>query len=154
MATKTKKAAGTELSTLVTFSVPDVIAQLENKIKELDHITDSKYRTSGNLDGFGDIKKETSIANLIKAFSVVMAKANAYQASATELNIATFPVFEVNGGSVEDWKKDIQLRIAIIEHKETLDKLQGYRDKMKEFLSKEDQKAMLMQEMAAFLEGK
>ena len=154
MATKTKKAAGAELSTLATFSVPDVIAQLEKKIKELDHITDSKYRTSGNLDGFGDIKKETSIANLIKAFSVVMAKANAYQAAATELSIATFPVFEVNGGSVEDWKKDIQLRIAIIEHKETLDKLQGYRDKMKEFLSKEDQKAMLMQEMAEFLASK
>ena len=154
MGAKTKKATGAELSTLATFSVPDVISQLEKKIKELDHITDSKYRTSGNLDGFGDIKKETSIANLIKAFSVVMAKANAYQASATELNIATFPVFEVNGGSVEDWKKDIQLRIAIIEHKETLDKLQGYRDKMKEFLSKEDQKAMLMQEMAAFLAGK
>ena len=154
MGAKTKKATGAELSTLATFSVPDVISQLEKKIKELDHITDSKYRTSGNLDGFGDIKKETSIANLIKAFSVVMAKANAYQAAATELNIATFPVFEVNGGSVEDWKKDIQLRIAIIEHKETLDKLQGYRDKMKEFLSKEDQKAMLMQEMAAFLAGK
>lgn len=149
----TKKQAA-EVATLSTFSVPDVIAKLEDKIKELDHITDSKYRTSGNLGEFGDIKKETNISNLIKAFSVIMAKSIAYENAASELGIASFPVFEVNGGSVEDWKKDIQLRIAIIEHKETLDKLQSYRDKMKEFLSKEDQKAMLMQEMAAFLAGK
>jgi hypothetical protein len=150
----TKKKASSEIATLADAGVPTVIAQLEAKIKELDHITDSKYRTSGNLDGFGDIKKETSISNLIKAFSVVMAKAKAYAESADELNVESFPVFEVNGGSVSDWKKDIQLRIAIINHKETLDKLTSYRDKMKEFLSKEDQKAILMAEMAAFLTGK
>jgi hypothetical protein len=148
MGTKSKTAG---VAVLTGASVPEIITKLESKIKELDHITDSKYRTSGNLDGFGDIKKETSIGNLIKAFSSVMARGETYQRSATALGIETFPVFELNGGSVEDWQKDIQLRIAIIQHKETLDKLQSYRDKMKEFLSKEDQKAMLLEEMAAFL---
>ena len=148
MGAKTKKA---EVAVLTGASVPDIITKLESKIKELDHITDSKYRTSGNLDGFGDIKKETSIGNLIKAFSSVMARAEAYQRAADALKLDTFPVFEVNGGSVTDWEMDINLRIAIIQHKETLDKLNSYRDKMKEFLSKEDQKAMLLQEMAEFL---
>jgi hypothetical protein len=43
------------------------------------------------------------------------------------------------------------LRIAIINHKDTLDKLTEYRNKMKEFLSKEDQKAILFAEMEAFM---
>jgi hypothetical protein len=145
---KTKKA---EVAVLSGASVPEIITKLESKIKELDHITDSKYKTSGKLDGFGNVKEETSIGNLIKAFSSVSARAKAYAEAAEALSIETFPVFELNGGTVEDWKTDIQLRIAIIQHKETLDKLQSYRDKMKEFLSKEDQKALLLEEMASFL---
>lgn len=151
MAKKTTAATSTDVPALMDVSVPEIMQKLENEIKQLDHLTDSKYRTSGNLDGFGDIKKETSVSNLIKAFSVVMAKANAYAAAATDLEVDTFPVFEVNGGSVSDWKKDIQLRIAIINHKEKLDKLNHFRDEMKKFLSKEDQKAQLMMEMASYL---
>lgn len=140
-----------EVPALVENSVPEIMQKLENEIKQLDHLTDSKYRTSGNLDGFGDIKKETSSSNLIKAFSTVVAKANAYATAAAELEVESFPVFEVNGGTVNDWKQDIKLRIAIINHKEKLDKLNYFRDEMKKFLSKEDQKSQLMQEMASFL---
>ena len=152
MGTKTKKEA-TSTSTAVALSmeVPSVIAALEAKIKALDHITDSKYRTGGNLDGFGDLKKETNIGNLIKAFSSIRGREKAYNDAAEEMGLTTFPVFEANGSNAEDWKQDILLRIAIINHKDTLDKLTEYRNKMKEFLSKEDQKAILFAEMEAFM---
>ena len=41
--------------------------------------------------------------------------------------------------------------IAIIEHKETLDKLNSYKERVSKFLSEEDQKAMLLKEMEEFL---
>jgi hypothetical protein len=131
--------------------VASVIGVLDAKIKSLDHISDSKYKTSGNLDGFGDIKKETNISNLIKAYSSIKGRETAYNAAAEEMNVGTYPVFEVNGSSAEDWKNDIMLRIAIINHKETLDKLTEYKEKMTQFMSKEEQKAVLLKEMAAFL---
>ncbi len=157
MATKPSKAKATATSTEVavfdTTSVPSIIQALEAKIKALDHVTDSKYRTSGNLDGFGDIKKEANMGNLIKAFSSVKGRAKAYAEAAEELGVNTFPVFEVNGGSVTDWKADITLRMNIITHKETLDKLNSFKAKFEKFLSEEDQKAMLVAEMSAFMQG-
>jgi hypothetical protein len=157
MATKPKalktQAASTEVAVFDTTSVPSIIQALESQIKALDHVTDSKYRTSGNLDGFGDIKKETNLGNLIKAFSSVKGRAKAYAEAAEDLNVSTFPVFEVNGGSLADWKADITLRMNIITHKETLDKLNGFKAKFEKFLSEEDQKAMLVAEMSAFLQG-
>jgi hypothetical protein len=147
----TKKAESTETAVALSMEVPNVIAALEAKIKALDHITDSKYRTGGKLDGFGDIKQETNISNLIKAFSSIRGREKAYAEAAEEMGLSTFPVFEANGSTSEDWKQDILLRIAIINHKDTLDKLTEYRNKMKEFLSKEDQKAILFAEMEAFM---
>jgi hypothetical protein len=152
MGTKTtKKAESTSTAVALSMEVPSVIAALEAKIKALDHITDSKYRTGGKLDGFGDIKQETNISNLIKAFSSIRGREKAYAEAAEEMGLSTFPVFEANGSTSEDWKQDILLRIAIINHKDTLDKLTEYRNKMKEFLSKEDQKAILFAEMEAFM---
>jgi hypothetical protein len=158
--TKTAAAAATEsttestgLTVLDTNNVPSIIGALEAKIKSFGEITDSKYRTSGNLDGFGDIKKETNVGNLIKAFSSVNGRAKSYVDAAEALGLTTFPAFELNGGSVEDWRKDILLRINLITHKETLDKLNTYKEKFQKFLSEEDQKQMLVAEMAAFLQG-
>ena len=88
---------------------------------------------------------------MIKAFSSIKGRETAYNAAAEEMNIDTYPVFEVNGASAEDWKNDIMLRIAIITHKEKLDKLTEYKERMTSFMSKEEQKAALLQEMAAFL---
>jgi hypothetical protein len=147
------KTATSEVATMDVTNVPAIISALEEKIKSLSHVTDSKYKTSGVLDGFGDIKKETNVGNLIKAFSSVKGRGEAYVKAAEDLGLVTFPVFELNGGTVEDWKKDITLRINIINHKETLDKLNTYKDKFQKFLSEEDQKMMLLQEMAQFLQA-
>jgi hypothetical protein len=157
MATKEKTTAhatvSSEVALMDTTNVPSILQALEAKIKSLDHVSDSKYKTSGNLEGFGDIKKETNVGNLIKAFSSVRGRGAAYNDAASDLGITTFPVFEISGGSVSDWKQDITLRINILTHKETLDKLNSYKEKFQKFLSEEDQKAMLLNEMASFLQG-
>ena len=134
-----------------TGDVASVINVLDAKIKSLDHISDSKYKTSGKLDGFGDLKTETKIDNLIKAYSSIKGRETAYNNAAEDMGLTTYPQFEVNGSTADEWKSDIMLRIAIINHKDTLDKLTAYKEKMQQFMSKEEQKAVLMAEMAGFL---
>ena len=131
--------------------VPNVLIILDQEIGKLKSISDSVYKTGGNLEGFGDITKEMKIENLIRAHSAVKSKENAYNDAAKDLGLKTYPVFSISGGSSADWKKDILLRIDIINHKDKLDKLTSYKEKMSKFLSEEDQKAMLMQEMTDFL---
>jgi hypothetical protein len=103
------------------------------------------------LDGIGDIKKEVKIENLIKAYASIIAREEVYNRAAIELGITTYQTFEANGSTSEDWKRDIKLRIDIINQKETADKLAEYKDKMSKFLSAQDQKNMLMAEMTSFL---
>lgn len=134
-----------------TGGIPDIILALDAKAKQFEFIKDSKYRTSGNLEGFGgDIKTEKLIPNLIRAYSFVLAKATAYENAAKDLGLTEYPVFEVGGGCIEDWKADILLRKAIIEQKENSDKLQAFREKAAKFMSEADQKAMFIEEMKNF----
>jgi hypothetical protein len=154
MARGSKKAEEmNELALGDQFSVPDVISVLDEKLKALKHVTDTKYRTSGVLDGIGDIKSETKINTLIRAMASVLVREETYNRAAAELGLTTFPSFEVNGCSSADWKHDIRFRIDVINHKETADKLTYYKDKMSTFLSEQDQKNMLMTEMANFLKN-
>lgn len=130
--------------------VPQVLSLLDQEIGKLKVISESVYKTTGNLEGFGDIKAETKVENLIRAFSSVKGREEAYNKAAKELNLSTYPQFSVSGGNAADWKQDILLRIDIITHKDKLDKLTEYKDKMSKFLSAEDQKAMLLNEMADY----
>lgn len=146
-----KSTTATDVALGTQFDVPSIIQVLDARLNSMKHITESKYRTSGTLDGIGDIKKETKIENLIRAYASIIAREEVYNRAAIELGITTYPTFEANGSSSEDWKRDIKLRIDIINQKETADKLTEYKDKMSKFLSAEDQKNMLMTEMASFL---
>lgn len=131
--------------------VPEILSALDREIKSLEHITDTVYKTTGRLTGFNDIKTETKVENLIRAFSSVLGKSKMYGDAIAELGLPIAPQFTIDGGTVEDWKHDITLRINIINHKDKLDKLNEYKNKMSKFLSEQDQKAMLMEEMATFL---
>ncbi|TXG80308.1 MAG: hypothetical protein E6R13_08250 [Spirochaetes bacterium] len=133
--------------------VPEVLSILDQEIGKLKTISESVYKTTGNLEGFSDIKAETKVENLIRAYSSVKGRENAYYEAAKDLKVATFPVFTVSGGTAADWKQDIMLRIDIITHKDKLDKLNEYKEKMSKFLSAEDQKAMLLKEMTDFFKG-
>jgi hypothetical protein len=131
--------------------VPQVLAELDAKLKSLEHISDSKYRTIGNLGPFGDIKTQTKIEELIKAHSYVTKKAACYDESMMILKVESCKPFEENGYSADDWVSDIKLRIDILQHKETMDKLQEAKSILSQFLSAEDQKAIAFAKVAELL---
>ncbi len=129
----------------------NVLSVLDEKIQSLKAITECNYKTSGVMTGFGvNVKEETKIENLLRMGSSISLRAKAYDEFANSIGRTTYPVFSDNG-TVDDWNHDIKLRLAVIEYKETLDKLTSYKEKMSKFLSEAEQKEMLMGEMAGFL---
>lgn len=139
---------------LASTSVPDAIAVINEKIKALKHIQDSVYVTSGSITMHGgncNVKDETSITKLVQAYSSVLYRARAIDEAQAELGITSMPLTKVDGHTVEEWKQDIKLRLDILNQKETLDKLQGYKKQWEELMDKEDRKAILMKEMAEFV---
>lgn len=149
----TKKSSKSVELAVVGASVPDVLTILNDKLKSLKAVTECSYKTSGNLEGFGDIKNETKVENLIRAFSSVRGKETAYNAAAKELGLTTYPAFSVSGGNSEDWKQDILLRKAVIEHADTQKKLEDLSSKAQKFLSEKDQYNIFLKEAAEALKG-
>lgn len=133
-------------------NIPDVLSKIDSKLAELKKVTDSVYKTSGSLgNGFGDIKTEMKIQNLISLFSTICAKEKAYEAASKDLGLSTYPEFSVNGFTVADCKEDIKLRINILSHQEQLDKLNKAKELVSKFLSEEDQKRIALEQLKDIL---
>lgn len=132
-------------------SIPDLIEFIKTQEKALEHIAETNYRNSTDLkEPFGDIKTETKIENLIKAWASIKGKEKAYNEAAKDLELKAFPQFVRNGNTAEDWKHNIMLRIAVINNADEIKKLKEFKDKLSKFVSEEDQKAMLIKEMADY----
>jgi hypothetical protein len=145
---QTVNQTGAELAVISKGTpVPDILKKLDEEIAKLKHVAETPYKTTGQLEGFGDLTKETKIPNLIRAFSMIRGKERAYNEAAEDLGLTTYEPFTISGGNGEQWKADIQLRIAVINHKDQLDKLTEYKKKFTEYLSKEDQFGMLIGNM-------
>jgi len=134
-------------------SIPEVIEVLNQKLAALKHIEECVYKTNGEMKPFGNVKDEMKVENLIRMYSSIRSREKAYNAAAEELGLTTYPVFSDNG-TAADWKQDILLRKAIIEQKETLDKLNDFKAKASKFVSEEQQQQMLLKEMSDFFAKK
>jgi hypothetical protein len=148
----TKK--GLEIAKLDNSNVPTALEKLDKEIASLKHIQETAYQTSGILPAFGDIKNEMLISNLIRAASSVMGMKLGYDNAAKWLGIEEYPVFEIAGYSPDQWKHDLLLRKAVIEHKDDLDTLNEFKSEMSKYLSEEDQKSMLIKRMEAYFSRK
>lgn len=137
---------------LPAVNIPNELEKINQKLNSLQKITETPYKTSGELgNGFGNLKNETKIANLISLCSMINAKEAAYNAAAAELGLQTFPEFSVNGYSSADCKSDIKLRIAVLSQQETLDKLNKAKSILSTFLSEEDKKRQALEDLKDLL---
>lgn len=146
MSRKAEKA-----TTLAIKGVPEGIELVNQRIADLKHITESVYKTTGRVTGFPNkIQDETNIAELVKMFSSVAGRGAAYEAAQKTLELKSVPVFRVDGGTVAEFKHDIQLRIAIIANKETLDELNTIKKEYTELMDKEDRMKLLAKRLEKF----
>ena len=148
---KENKMTVTALSTTKDLATLPILKQLDEKIAAMKRIEDSVYRTTGNLDGYPNIKTETKVDNLYRALGTVIGMSSVYQQAVDRLNRSSAPQFTICGGTLEDWTADIQLRIDIIEQDSKLQALKTAKEKMEKFLSEEDQKRMVLQELEGLL---
>jgi len=151
-----KKATGTALAIVDNNpSIPDVLLAIKEEIKNLDVVKTTTWKTNGTSESFKgiDLKTETSIPNLIKAYAIICAKEKAYNEAIDELGITEAPVWN-DGGTKEEWKHDIQLRIKIVSIDSRHKQLKEFEAEANKFLSEEDQKTMLFAKMSTFLAGK
>lgn len=134
-------------------TVLDGIKAVNAQIAKLKHINESVYKTTGRVTGFGNkIQDETSIPELIKMFSSVKGRGKAYDEAAEELlgRDATYPIFKLEGGSVDEFKHDITLRIDIISNKERLDELTAIKKDFTELMDRDDRMQLLVEKMKKF----
>lgn len=130
--------------------VPTILSALENELKELKKVSGSNFRSSGVI-GSWDLKKETSIETMGKKFASLLVSKDSYDRAMAELGVTTYPVFNVGGASIEDWKKDFQLRMAIVTQAEREKALKEAIAEMKTFLTEEDRKTQAMAKIAGIL---
>ena len=140
-----------ELAKLSDLSVPSVLEKLQEELKQIKSVSGSNYQTSGVIPGGIDIKKEKSIENMIRALANINISKAAYDQAAEDLKLDSYPVYQVGGYSVENWKHDIDLRIKIITHEDRKKELEGAISKMEAFLSEEDRKSQVLKEIAGIL---
>lgn len=133
-------------------SMMDILRRFDIAIKEQDELINKPFVTTGELEGFGKLKDQTDVPTLIKAYGSVMAREEIYSAAAKELGIESIPEFIISGGTREQWKQDIQLRINIVQKEENLKVLKSLREEAKGFISKEEQKEDFFNRMNKFAE--
>lgn len=128
----------------------DAIATLAKKIESIKLITETQYKTNGKIQttsGSLDIKTVTNEEELVKAYSSVSARINALDKAYEELGYTSYPAAKIDGGTLEEWKHDIQLRLEIIRQKNTLDNLEGLKKEWEGLMDKEDRKELLLKKM-------
>jgi len=147
---KVKSAVKNELAIGNQFTTQDVLARFQEELASLKAITESVYITTGDtgIGGIGNIKDETKIENLIKAFSSINGREEAYIKAASELGITEYPMFTVGGGTSKQWKQDINLRMDVIRYADRKAELEAILEEAKTFLTKEDQFQMFLQKAA------
>jgi len=131
-------------------SVPNILDVLKKELQEIKKVSGSNYRTSGNVDGV-NIKTETNIPNLIKVYGSMKVSEQAYNQAAEDLGLTTYPTYQVGACTVEDWKKDIDLRIKIITQEDRRKELEEAIKEMEQFLTEEDRKAQVLAKIAGII---
>lgn len=148
MSKKKEKNVTTELAIKDMSDTTLLLEKLDSELAKVRTIEETPYKTGGTIDGFGDIKTETKIENLIRAYSSYKGRFNAYVDSATDLGINTYPAF---GPSLEDVSHDIKLRIAIIRQDVKTKALKEAKTQISKFMSEEEQKLMIFKDLAKLL---
>lgn len=148
-----QKKVSSELALSSTFNAGEVVMSLTQKINELEHIEKPPV-TSGQLTINGNsfvISKAEKTEELIAAYGWIKRTKEAYDEAAQELGVKQYPEKQFNGYTIDQWKKDIVLRIEFLNKHNTLEKLKELKTKAESFITQEDKKALFMQELENFV---
>lgn len=152
------KKNATSVALSASSTAKDAVEAIKAQLAQLKEITGTEFKTGGNgkVAGFpNSIQNETSIDVLVKMYSSVNGRANAYdnacEAIAAEFPGFQCPTFKEEGASVESVKADIILRLKVLSVSERKAYLEGLLKEAQEFLTKEDKMASFMEKLSGGL---
>lgn len=131
--------------------INSVITILTEKLKALEHISDSKYVGNTTINSL-DIKSETDVKKLYTLAGELSLSEEVYNKGALLLAApSTIPVFTVEGNDVETHLKNIKLRIDLINQSTIQKKLEEFAKEGQQFITKEEQKSIYLSKVDSFL---
>lgn len=139
-------------ATITRSNLPDFLAEVEKKIKEIKSGLPDAPKTKGELKGYGKISDIKSVSQLTRAAASVILRAEYYAKAAQEIgtDLKKYPN-KIDGHSVNSWLEDIKGRVVILSNKDQLDKLNAIKAKLEANLSAEDKLNRDMAEIAKIL---
>ncbi len=131
---------------------------LDAQLKNIKSITDMPYKTNGDFkwapNSFNNtpnsvirINQCKDLATLINIHQYIRCKDESYNESAKQLNLINYPIFTWQGYSWNDWKNDLNIRVAIVSQYEQTKRVKEAKSKLERFLTEEDQLAITLNEL-------
>lgn len=140
-----------ELAKLDVNNTTALMELLDKKLAEVKKVEDTPYKTNGDMSEHAfsnNIKNETESDVLVRMLSVAIAKEEAYQKAVKELNLSSCKAITFGTGTLDDLKHDIKLRIAIITQDTKSKALRDAKDKLSKFMTAEEQKTIILKDLA------
>lgn len=140
--------------------VVDALGLLKKELAGLDAIAETPYKTAGTkVEGFSTSVEDTSdIPTLVKMFSSIDGRANAYDASVGKLasmvgGSFTAPAFKIGGHTPSAYFDDIALKVKITQIENRRKELTDLVNEAKNFLSEKDKWNLFQKKMSAVAAG-
>lgn len=130
-------------------TVVDMLHIVRNRIKAIKLIADAPPKTHGlfkyTLSSNSAIKISdiTEVGSLLHMLGSLMEKETAYDKAAASCGMNEYPMFKWCGYGLAEWRHDIQVRIAIINHHNNLAELQDAEKELTTLLSQADKLSLL-----------
>lgn len=144
----TKRTAKTAVALNVP-SAGEMLSGVRTRLKALKIIADAPLRTHGlfkytpSATASIEIQKVTDLATLINILGFLLEKESNYDLGAEMLNLKEYPLFKWCSYTTAEWKHDIEVRVAIINHQANMDELQAVEKELVTMLSQTDKLALM-----------
>lgn len=143
-----------------TTGVVDALGLLKKELAGLDAIAETPYKTTGTkVEGFSQTVEDTNdIPTLVKMFSSIDGRANAYDASVGKLATMvggsfSAPSFKIGGHAPQAYFDDIALKIRVTQIENRRKELTDLVAEAKNFLSEKDKWSLFQKKMSAVASG-
>jgi hypothetical protein len=117
--------------------IPGLLETVNEKIKMIKGGIPKGTKTTGSLEGFGKVSSIETVEDLLKAYSMVKAKAAAFKDAADDIlpEGIKLPIMKISGSAPSAWIVDLTARIKVVANKVELDKLIQVKEKLESNLS-------------------
>jgi len=148
-----KTAKGTETGLITKSTAAEGLAQIEAALEMFKKKMDNPmYKAVDTVDGI-TISKENDVQKLVKLYAMCTANEETYEKAQKDLKLIkrhVKPFTTEEGHKLSDVKGAIQQRIEIITNESAVKKLKEAQDKLKKFLTEDDQVADILGSIASF----